>query len=485
MGRYLSALASLLVVGVLVAAVGAGARPAATDQSAAAVTFSEHVAPILFKNCASCHRPGQAGPFSVLTYETVRENGGEIAEATRERYMPPWKPAPGDYPILGERRLTDVEIDTIQRWVKGGMAQGDPRKLPGPPVFNDEWRLGKPDLVVTMSEAFTVPSDGRDVYRNFVVPLNLTEDRWLKVIDYRPSARPVVHHAILSLDPSGQARELDAADPGPGFGGVMGAGGLAGRGGLQDMVARARGKAAEIMPRPARGAGAVGGWAPGGAPRPLRDDLAFFVPKGADLIVSTHFHPNGQAAEERSTFGLYFAKRPPVNGFAAIQLPPAFGAFKGINIPPGNANFVITDTFVIPAAVRAFGVGAHAHYLAKDLLLTATFPNGTRKVLLHIPDWDLNWQGTYEFKDYVDLPAGTRLDARIQYDNSAANPHNPASPPVRVTFGEQSTNEMGSINLAVVAGAPGALMTLRPAIDQHMREAIMNSPLMRGRGGRQ
>jgi mono/diheme cytochrome c family protein len=289
MGRYFSALTGLLLVVVLVAAVGAGARPAATDQSAAAVTFSEHVAPILFKNCASCHRPGQAGPFSVLTYETVRENGGEIAEATRERYMPPWKPAPADYPLLGERRLTDIEIDTIQRWVKGGMAQGDPRKLPAPPVFNDEWRLGKPDLVVTMSEAFTVPADGRDVYRNFVVPLNLNEDRWLKVIDYRPSARPVVHHAILSLDPSGQARQLDAADPGPGFGGVMGTGGLAGRGGLQDMVARARGKSAEVMPRPARGAGAVGGWAPGGTPRPLRDDLAFFVPKGADLIVSTHF----------------------------------------------------------------------------------------------------------------------------------------------------------------------------------------------------
>jgi hypothetical protein len=263
----------------------------------------------------------------------------------------------------------------------------------------------------------------------------------------------------------------------------MGASGVSGRGGLQDIVARARGNAAEVAPAPVRGGGSIGGWAPGGMPRMLREDLAFFVPKGSDLVVSTHFHPNGQPMQEQSTFALYFAKQPPSRGFAAIQLPPAFGAFSGLNIPPGNANFVITDSFVIPAAVRAFGVGAHAHYLGKDLLLTATFAGGAKKVLLHIPDWDLNWQGTYEFKDYIDLPAGTRLDVRIQYDNSKANPRNPSDPPMRVTFGEQSTNEMGSISLVVVPGAPGALVALRPALDKHMREAVLNSPLMRGRGG--
>jgi len=477
-------IASIFVasVGVLTGAVWVGVQATASPQSGA-VTFSEHVAPILFKNCATCHRPGDAAPFSVLTYATVQEYGGEIAEATRERYMPPWKPAPGDYPFVGERRLTDADIETIQRWVKGGMPQGDPRKMPPTPVFNDDWRLGKPDLIVKMPEPFAVPADGRDVYRNFVIPLNLTEDKWVKVVDYRPSAKAVVHHAIFTTDPTGAARKLDADDPGPGFGGVMGASGVSGRGGLQDIVARARGNAAEVAPAPVRGGGSIGGWAPGGMSRPLREDLAFFVPKGSDLVVSTHFHPNGQALQEQSTFAVYFAKQPPSRGFAGIQLPPAFGAFSGLNIPPGDANFVIADSFVIPAAVRAFGVGAHAHYLGKDVLLTATFPNGTKKTLLHIPDWDLNWQGAYEFRDYVDLPAGTRLDARIQYDNSKTNPHNPSNPPVRVTFGEQSTNEMGSINLIVVAGAPGALVTLRTALDKHMREAVLKSPLMRGRGG--
>src|SRR6185436_5310343 len=139
----------------------------------------------------------------------------------------------------------------------------------------------------------------------------------------------------------------------------------------------------------ARGGGSVGGWAPGGAPRPLPEDLAFFVPKGSDLLVSTHFHPNGQVMKEQSSFALYFAKRPPTKGFTAIQLPPASSAFKGLNIPPGEAHYVVTDSFVLPAALRAIQVGAHAHYLAKDVLLTATFPNGSKKTLLHIPDWDL------------------------------------------------------------------------------------------------
>jgi len=478
--------ASVLAAGAAAAISGLvwlGSQVTVTGQSPAP-TFSEHVAPILFKNCAVCHRPGDAAPFSVLTYATVKEYGGEIAEATRERYMPPWKPGPSDYPFVGDRRLTDAEIDTIQRWVKADMPQGDPKKLPPAPVFNDDWRLGKPDLIVKMSEAFTVPADGRDVYRNFVVPLNLTEDKWVKVVDYNPSAKPVVHHAIFTTDATGAARKLDADDPGPGFGGVMGASGLAGRNGLQDIIARARGNAAEVAPAPARGGGPIGGWAPGGMARPLPDDLAFLVPKGSDLVVSTHFHPNGQEMKEQSTFAVYFAKQPPSKGFAGIQLPPAFGAFSGLNIAPGNANFVITDSFVVPSAVRAFGAGAHAHYLGKDMLLTATFPNGTKKVLLHIPDWDLNWQGTYQFKDFIDLPAGTRLDVRISYDNSKANPHQPSDPPVRVTFGEQSTNEMGSVGLIVVPGAPGSLVTLKTALDKHLRETVLKSPLLRGRGGR-
>jgi len=449
---------------------------------AQSVTYSEHVAAILFKNCASCHRPGQAGPFSVLNYADAKENGHEIAEATSQHYMPPWKPAKTDYAFVGERHLTDGEIDTIQRWVKGGMAEGDPKRLPKPPVFADDWSLGKPDLVVKMPEPFTVPAEGRDVYRNFVIPLNLTEDKWVKVVEYRPTAKPVVHHAIFVVDASGVGRQLDAKDPGPGFGGVMGVTGLGGRSPASVLASARSGQ--PVQPTTGRGGGSIGGWVPGGAPTPLRDDLAFFLPKGADIIVSTHFHPNGLAMPEQSSLGIYFADRAPSKAFAPIQLPPFVGAFKAINIPPGEANYVIKDSFVVPVDLYAFAVGAHAHYIGKDVKLTATLPNGTVKTLLHIPDWDLNWQGTYQFKDLVPLPAGTRLDVSISYDNSASNPRNPTSPPVRVTFGEQSTNEMGAVTLAVIPGRVGAMVPLREALERHLRDAALASPLLRGRGGR-
>ncbi|HXT70590.1 MAG TPA: cytochrome c [Vicinamibacterales bacterium] len=457
----------------------------AQSTQATDVTWAEHVAPILFKNCVTCHRPGEAGPFSLLTYENAKEEAGEIAEATRTKYMPPWKPGPSDFPFAGARGLTDAEIDTVQRWVKAGTPQGDVRKAPKPPSFNDDWSLGKPDLIVKMTEPFTVPADGRDVYRNFVIPLNLKEDKWVKVVDYKPSARPVVHHAIFVTDPTGAARDLDAKDPGPGFGGIMGATGLGGRSPAAMVAAARRGQPLPSQPQnTGRGGGAVGGYVPGGRPTPLRDDLAFFVPRGADLVVATHFHPNGQVMQEQSTFGIYFASRPPSKGFAGIQLPPFVGALKGINIPPGSANYTITDSFVVPSDLLAFRVGAHAHYIGKELRMTATFPDGTKKTLFYIPDWDLNWQGQYDFKDLVALPAGTRLDVSIRYDNSAANPHNPSMPPMRVTFGEQSTNEMGAITLAVIPARPGGLVPLHEAIEKHLRDAVMNSPMLRGRGGR-
>lgn len=472
----------LSIVLPLVALVSVLGWRASADSSAqsGAVTFSEHVAPILFKNCASCHRPGEAGPFSVLTYADVQANGFEIAEATSHREMPPWKPAKTDYAFVGERGLTDGEIDTIQRWFKAGMPEGDRTKLPRPPVFPTGWSLGTPDLVVKMPEAFTVPAQGRDVYRNFVIPLNLTEDKWVKVVEFRPTARPVVHHAIFVLDTTGAGRRLDANDPGPGFGGVMGATGIGGRS-PASVLASVRG-GQPLDATPSRGAGPVGGWVPGAAASPLRDDLAYFVPKGADLIVSTHFHPNGQSMQEQASFGLYFASRPPSKGFAAIQLPPFVGALKGINIPPGDGKYTITDSFTVPSDLQAFAVGAHAHYIGKELKMTATLPNGTVKTLLYIPDWDLNWQGQYAFKDLVPIPAGTKIDVMIRYDNTTENPHNPSHPPARVVFGEQSTNEMGAITLAVIPARAGALISLKEAVEKHVREAALASPLMRGRG---
>src|SRR5436190_11208519 len=186
----------------------------------AAVTFTEHIAPIVFQQCVSCHRPGEVGPFSLLTYNDVHKKAKLAQRLTESRTMPPWHPEPGHGEFRSERRLTDTQIALFKRWVESGMAEGDPAKLPKPPQYVDGWHLGKPDLVVTMDKAFEVPATGRDIYRNFVLPLNLTEDKWVTAIELRPTARPVVHHVLFFLDTTGKARARDGQDGQPGYRGA-------------------------------------------------------------------------------------------------------------------------------------------------------------------------------------------------------------------------------------------------------------------------
>ena len=450
------------------------------------VTFSEHVAPIVFANCISCHRPGEAAPFSLLSYRDARPLAKAIASATASKVMPPWKAGPSDFAFENARRLTDEQIAIIQRWVADGAPEGDPAKTPALPRFTEGWQLGTPDLAVSMSEAFEVPAKGPDVYRNFVVPLNLDRDTWVRAIDFRASARSVVHHSLFFLDASGGAREQDALDAVPGFPGGMGGGRVVGQGrGLAAILGNgdARAQADGV----ARAAG-LGGWALGGRALELPSGLAFFVPKGSDLILSTHFHPSGKVEREKSSVGLYFASGPPTQAFTSIQLPPVFGVFEGVDIPAGQERYTISDSFVIPIDVRAFAVGAHAHYLAKEFTMKATLPDGAVKTLLSIGDWDFSWQERYRFKEFVALPKGTRLDVTVSYDNSAANKRNPSRPPVRVYWGEESTDEMGSIGLQVVAANRGELPQLQQAIAAHIRDRAFNGPglrqLLQRRAGR-
>jgi hypothetical protein len=469
-------------MGAVIAAGPSAPRAAAQTP----VTFSEHVAPIVFANCTSCHRPGEAAPFSLLNYRDARPLAKAIATATSSRVMPPWKAGPSDFAFDNTRRLTDDQIATIQRWVADGAPEGDPAKMPALPRFTEGWQLGQPDLAVSMSEAFDVPATGPDVYRNFVVPLNLDRDVWVRAIDFRPSARSVVHHSLFFLDSTGAAREEDARDATPGFPGGMGGGRVVG---TQRGVAAilAGGNANAQADGVARAAG-LGGWALGGRALELPSGLAFFVPKGSDLVLSTHFHPSGKPEHEKSSLGLYFAPGPPTQAFTTIQLPPVFGVFEGLDIPAGQERYTISDSFVIPIDVRAFAVGAHAHYLAKEFTLQATLPDGSVKTLLAIGDWDFSWQERYRYKEFVSLPKGTRLEATVSYDNSAANKRNPSRPPVRVYWGEESNDEMGSIGLQVVAANRGDLPQLQQAIATHIRERAFSGPglkqLLQRRAGR-
>ncbi|MDX2032792.1 MAG: cytochrome c [Blastocatellia bacterium] len=471
MRRSLILLAALLLPASLWLGNG---RDSASGAATATPTFNKEIAPIIFNNCASCHRPGEVAPFSLLGYADVKRRAKQIADITARKIMPPWKADHSDYPLKDERRLTPAEIALINQWVAAGAIEGNPKDLPPLPKFTEGWQLGKPDLVVKMSEAFAVPADGPDIYRNFALPLNLPEDRWVRAIEFRPGTRSIVHHSLFFYDATGNARRQDEADPKPGYSGGMG--GLAG--GFSNTLGRGPAGAGEAAP-----IGSLGGWAVGARARLLPEGLAWRLPKGADLILSTHFHPSGKAESESSTVGLYFTDRPPAQKFTGIQLPPLFGVFTGLDIPAGAKEYTIEDSFELPVDVRAFGIGAHAHYLGREMKFTATLPSGQTQTLLWIRDWDFSWQDQYQFREFVPLPRGTRLHVKITYDNSAENPRNPTSPPKRVHWGEGSTDEMGSMSLAVVAAREADLPALQQATRQHLRESFMNRAA-RGRAGR-
>ncbi|HWD98917.1 MAG TPA: hypothetical protein VG345_07760 [Bryobacteraceae bacterium] len=429
-----------VLVPVAIAASLIPAALAARD-SASTPTFNRDIAPIVYRNCSSCHRPGEAAPFSLLTYADVTKKGKIIAAVTASGYMPPWKAEPASYAYRDERRLTTGEIELIGKWVKAGMPEGDAHYAPAPPKFSSGWQLGEPDMTVEMPAAYHVPADGPDIYRNIAIPLGLTENKWIAAIEMRRSARSVVHHVLYFADPNGRAHLRPQQGAEPGFNG-MAAGGAS-------------------IP--------LGGWAVGAQAHFYPDGLALEVPKGSDLVIQYHFHPTGKAEAEKSVIALYFAKKPPERRMVSIQLPPVYSLFSGLDIPAGDKDYVIRDSFTLPVAVQAAGMGAHAHYLGKQLKMIATLPSGEVKTLLSIKDWDFAWQDRYFFKDRVMLPAGTRLDAEIHWDNSAQNPRNPSNPPIRVSWGEQSKDEMGSVTLIAVPNNDQDRAALEAAFNAHRR----------------
>jgi mono/diheme cytochrome c family protein len=410
----------------------------------ATVTFNQQIAPIIYQNCSACHRPGEAAPFALLSYDDVAKRANTIAKVTASHVMPPWKAEPGSYEFRDERRLTGEQITLIRQWVDAGMPEGNPAEKPEPPKFTSGWQLGEPDLIVEMPAAYHVPADGPDIYRNIAVPLGLTEDKWITAIDMRPSARAVVHHVLYFADGSGRVHEKPQQGDEPGFSGMR-AGGAS-------------------IP--------LGGWAVGGQPHFFPEGLALKVPKGSDLVVQYHFHPTGKPEAEKSVIGLYFAKQPPTRTMTRIQMPPHYSLFSGLDIPAGEKDFVIRDSYTLPVAVDGVGVSAHAHYIATQLKMTATLPGGEVKTLLWIKDWDFAWQDKYYFKDFALLPAGTRLDSEIHWDNSADNPRNPASPPVHVEWGEETKDEMGSISLIALPHDEADLATLRGDISQREKKLV-------------
>lgn len=408
------------------AGAGAGKRP---------VTFTTDIAPLLFRSCTPCHRPGEAAPFPLLGYQDARKRGRNLLAVVEDGYMPPWHPEPGFGAFRNDPRLGKAQIELLREWVKTGMPEGPADQLPPLPKFAEGWQLGEPDLVVRTQGAFEVPATGRDIYRNFAIPLGLPEDRWLTAIEVRPQARSVLHHVLVFCDEQQQMQAQDGKDGRPGFSGMR----------------------LERSPM-------VAGWAVGGMPERLPDGLAIKLPKGSDLVLQSHFHPSGKKELEQTTLGLYFAKAPPTRTLVSLQLPPFFGLTAGLDIPAGEKAYRLADSFVLPCDVEAITVGGHAHQLCTSLRMQAERADGTEIPLLKIAHWDFDWQNRYTFAAPVALPKGATIRAELVYDNSKDNKANPNKPPKRVRWGRETTDEMGSITLMLVPKDEADLEELLTAI---------------------
>jgi peroxiredoxin len=389
-----------------------------TKGNRAKITYARDIAPIIHARCLNCHRDGQAAPFALADYDQTARRARQIVRVTQDRVMPPWIPAPGHEKFVGERWLTDRELDLLKTWAETGLAKGDAADLPPAPEFAEGWRLGKPDSIVKMAEPFTIPADGPDLLQNFVIPLDIPEDQLVAAVEFHPGNKRVAHHAVVFLDDSGTARKLDEATPEPGYANFGGPG---------------------FLP-----SGSLGGWSVGNTARPLPNGMGRYLKKGSDLVVQMHYHPTGKKEVDRSEIGLYFVKKPIAESLKqpAKLVGSIWMANHEMDIPAGEKNYTRSTSYTLPKEVIMVGVVPHLHLLGKSMTVTATLPDKTAKTLIDIETWNYNWQDEYYYERPFKLPAGTRLDVTATFDNSADNPSNPSSPPKRVTWGEGTKDEM-------------------------------------------
>jgi Tfp pilus assembly protein PilF len=401
---------------------------AAPTWGAVPPNFAQDVAPILYRACVECHHPGEAAPFSLMSYADAGKRAAQIAAVTSSRFMPPWLPDAGYGDFEGERRLTGEEIRTISAWSAAGAPEGSAGQIPEPPRFSGNWRLGEPDLIVQAPAAFRVPASGPDVYWNFVLKAGIRSARYVRAIEIRPGDRKVVHHANLLVDRTGSAHLREAA-PGAGFGGM-------------DLA---------VMRSPFDPPGHFLFWKPGSAPHQEPPGFVWQLDPGDELVLNVHLHPSGKAEEIRPLLGLYFTDQPPTRFPLLVQLENN----RALDIPSGARDFVVKDEFRVPLDSDVLAIYPHAHDLGRLLEAYATLPDGARQWLIRISDWNRAWEAVYYYRAPVFLPKGTVVSMRYHYDNSAANVRNPNQPPRRVQAGNKATDEMAELWLELLPRGTG------------------------------
>jgi peroxiredoxin len=365
----------------------------------AKVTYAKDVARVFQARCQECHRPGQIGPMSLLSYSDANAWSETIREVVQERRMPPWHADPKHGQFANDRSLSAKERDTILAWIDGGCAKGEEKDLPKPKEFADGWRIGKPDVVFTMTKAETIPARAaRGVpYRYAIIQTDFAEDRWVQAAEAKPGNAAVVHHIIVYVAENGKR-------PGQGEDGI--------------------------------GNGWLAAHAPGDLPSVFEPGAARKLPKGAALVFQLHYTPNGTEQSDKSSVGLIFAKEPPRHEVHTRAI-----AGRRFLIPAGADNHKVVSSTTFRDDALLFTLLPHMHLRGKDFEYKAIFPDGKEQVLLSVPHYDFNWQSNYRLAKPLALPAGTRIECTAHFDNSEKNRNNP-DPTKSVSWGDQTWQEM-------------------------------------------
>ncbi|HAO67925.1 MAG TPA: hypothetical protein DCR17_14700 [Verrucomicrobiales bacterium] len=387
-----------------------------SDDTPETVTFNQHIAPILLEHCTPCHREGMSAPFQLLTYEDASRRAKQIKEVTESKYMPPWLPEPVDGGFKHERGLSDQQIRLIKSWLDTGSKEGDDTVRPSIPDWPGDWQLGEPDLVASMPNGYSLQAEGRDIYRNFVLKVPITKPLYVKELEFHPENASVVHHALIYIDSTRQSQRRDNADPKPGFGGMR--------------VPMSAG-----MPE-----GQFLSWQPGKIYSTSDNSIPWMLQPGTDLVIQVHMNPTGKVEDFSCSVGLHFTETPPSSIPYKIKL-----TSLAIDIPSETSFYRVKDSMQLPVDVQLTRILPHAHYLCKRMEGYAIFPDGIKKRLILIKNWDFNWQGDYIYETPIKLPKGTVLHMDYTYDNSTENLANPHSPPKKVTYGPESSDEMAEL----------------------------------------
>ncbi|MBO0860029.1 MAG: DUF3471 domain-containing protein [Chloracidobacterium sp.] len=421
------------------------------------ITFNKDVAPILFKNCASCHRPDDIAPFSVLSYKDARPWAKSIREKVASREMPPWGADPRHGEFSNEARLKQSEIDAIVAWVDGGAKEGDPKDLPPAPDFSDAWRIGKPDVTLTMPEEYTLDARGADDYIYFRVPTKFTEDKWIQAAEFRPGNKRVVHHAVVFIETPQMievaktmarrsGREFDPRNGASAFERAPGPDALFFKEGtvwrtktdapvIDDACAQSNTNVRSVSA--SAGATILTAYAPGKSPDVYPPGTAKRIPAGSNLILQMHYSKTtGKPEVDRTSVGLIFAKQPVDKTVETLTV--INSLFK---IPPGAENHEATACYNVPRDIQFVNYFPHMHVRGKAMKYEVIYPDGRRETLLQVDKYNFNWQTLYTLKNPLPVPKGSRFVVTAHFDNSAKNKYNP-DPTKAVRFGEPTYDEM-------------------------------------------